>query len=70
MVAHFTLEMTFANDQQAPGKRLVARMTRRLQNPFPGVIARAIINAVHGFSSLSRTKAGGSVPNPGLFAWD
>ena len=59
-----TLEMTVASSQQAPSKRLATRMNRRLQNPFPGVQARAIINAVYGFSSLSRTKAGGSVPDP------
>ena len=64
MVAHITLEMTLVSSQQAPGKRSPAGRARRLQNPFPGVIARAIINAVHGFSSLSRTKAGGSVPDP------
>jgi len=59
-----TLEMTAASGQQARSKRLAARMTRRLQNPFPATGVRAIINAVHGFSSLSRTKAGGSVPDP------
>ena len=64
MVAHFTLEMTLASGQQARSKRSPAGRARRLLNPFPGVIARAIINAVYGFSSLSRPKAGGSVPDP------
>ena len=53
-----------ASAEQARSKRSPAGRARRLQNPFPGVIARAIINAVHGFSSLSRTKAGGSFPDP------
>ncbi len=59
-----TLEMKIASGQQAPGKRSPAGRARRLLNPFPAVVTRAIINAVHGFSSLSRTKAGGSVPDP------
>ncbi len=58
------LETAAASGQQAPGKRSPAGRARRLLNPFPGVIARAIINAVYGFSSLSRLKAGGSVPDP------
>ncbi len=65
-----TLEMTVASSQQARGKRSPAGRARRLLNPFSETWARAIINAVYGFSSLSRTKAGGSVPGPGPFAWD
>ena len=59
-----TLEMSAASGQQALSKRSPAGRTRRLLNPFPATRAPAIINAVYGFSSLSRTKAGGSVPDP------
>ena len=59
-----------ANRQQAPGKRLAAGCSRCLQNPFPAMVARAIINAVYGFFQSFPPESWRVRPRPGPAARD
>ena len=53
------------------GQAITSRVqSRRLQNPFPAVSARAIINAVYGFFQSFPTESWRVCPRPGPFAWD